>query len=568
MTEETESTSGKKRRIIHWNPDAGRETAARRWTWKRLVAWSVGGFFVLLFAAGIVIRAAKLVLGPEIFSGEKSTSVAGAEAKDLNSIFISQAKAEQLHEIAAKVLLELRRIPPDHPVQLEQMIVIQKSFNEGEAFLRAHEYAKSFRLYEALNRDLDAYSRNIKAKGEAKLAYDALLLRVRDLEIARALAPGALERAMENAAAGRQSMNDGNFTGAKKVFAAGFAELKKAEQALADYVRENLLRGQQALTKGEKQEAIKAFQAAQEKAPGNEDALRGMKRAENIDRVYALLQQGEKLEKQAQYADAAESYQKAFALDSLSAVAQAGQARAARLEKETKYATAKTAADAAFKRRDWAKAISEAESALKVYPQKPEVVTLLKSARENAHKDAVQKALAKAYTHENQHLWKEARDAYNETMQLEPELQDAKEGYMRSGTVIRALLEYEKRIEVAEQLANKAEFQAALRRFNEAMAVKPSYLEPSDRVQQLRSWLMSQSQPVDVTFKSDGKTYVSISAFKLLGLIETTTVRVMPGDYEIIGRRRGYKDVNMLLQVRNGTTPPLVTVTCADPAKG
>ena len=100
------------------------------------------------------------------------------------------------------------------------------------------------------------------------------------------------------------------------------------------------------------------------------------------------------------------------------------------------------------------------------------------------------------------------------------------------------------------------------------MAVKPSYLEPSDRVQQMRSLLMSQSQPVDVTFKSDGKTYVSISAFKLLGLIETTTVKVVPGDYEIIGRRRGYKDVNMLLQVRSGTTPPLVTVACADPSKG
>ena len=170
MTEETESTSGKKRRIIHWNPDAGRETVARRWTLKRVAVWSVGGFFVLLFSAAIVIRAAKLVLGPNIFTSEPSAPVAESEAKDLNSVFISQAKAEQLHEIAAKALLNLRRIPPDHPVQLEQMIVIQKSFNEGEEFIRAHEYAKAFRLYEALNRDIDAYSLNIKAKGEAEVA--------------------------------------------------------------------------------------------------------------------------------------------------------------------------------------------------------------------------------------------------------------------------------------------------------------------------------------------------------------------------------------------------------------
>src|SRR5581483_781005 len=148
-----------------------------------------------------------------------------------------------------------------------------------------------------------------------------------------------------------------------------------------------------------------AFQAALEKSPGNDAADKGLKRAENIDRVYALRQQGEKLEKQAQYADAADSYQKAFALDGFSAAAQQGASRAATLEKETRFITAQSAADAAFKRRDWAKAISEAEAALKIYPKKPEVAALLKNAKENAHKDAVQKSLAKGYAFENQHQW-------------------------------------------------------------------------------------------------------------------------------------------------------------------
>src|SRR4051812_3498798 len=59
MAEENESSSGRKRRVIHWNPDAGREQISRRWMWKRIVGWSVGGFFALLFTAGIVIRVAK-----------------------------------------------------------------------------------------------------------------------------------------------------------------------------------------------------------------------------------------------------------------------------------------------------------------------------------------------------------------------------------------------------------------------------------------------------------------------------------------------------------------------------
>jgi tetratricopeptide (TPR) repeat protein len=413
-----------------------------------------------------------------------------------------------------------------------------------------------------LNRDMDAFMTNVKIKGEARQAYDAILLRIKDLELARTLAPGALEAAFVAAGTGRQLLTDGNFTGAKKVFDQGFAELKKAEQALADHVKESLLVGQRALTRGEKIEAQKAFNAALEKSPGNEVALQGLKRAENIDRVYALLKQGEKLEKDAQYAEAAESYKKAFALDSFSAAAQEGQSRATRLEKETKFAVARAAADTAMKAKDWPKAIAEFQSALKVYPQKADVQAQLKAARENAHKEAVEKALEKGFAYEKAYQWREARDAYNETLQLEPDLADAKEGYTRAGTMIRAILAYEKFIEAAEQLSNKADFQGAIKRFNEAMAVKPSYLVNSDRVQQLHEMLMQQNKPVDVVFKSDGNTWVSITNFRQPSKFDSTLIKILPGDYEVIGRRKGYRDVNMLLQVRNGTPPPVVTVAC------
>lgn len=562
MAEENDISPGKKHRIIHWNPEAGREQVRRRWTWKRILAWTVGGFFGLLFAAGIAIRAAKLVLGPDIFRPQAEQVSDVPNVADASSAFISQAKAEQSHELASKALLELRRMPQDHPVQLQQLIVMQKTFDDGEALLASHEYRKAFVVFDALSRDMDAFSKNVKIKGEVKQAYDAILLKIKDLELARDLAPGSLEAAYEVAGAGRQLLNDGNFTGAKKVFDRGFAELKKAEQALNDHVRDKLLQGQKALAKGQREEARQAFQAALEKSAGSELAIQGLKRSENIDRVYALIRQGENFEKQGQFAQAAESYQKAFALDGFSAVAQEGQARAARLEKETKFAAAKAAADAAFKAKDWAKVVTEAESALRVYPQKTEVQTMLKSARENAHKEAVQKALAKGYAYENQHQWKEARDAYSETLRLQPDLADAKEGYIRTGAVIRALLQYEKYIENAEQLANKNEFQPAIRMFNNAMAVKPAYLVNSDRVQQLHALLMSQNQPVEVTFRSDGRTWVQISNFRMLGQIESTSVKILPGDYEVIGRRKGYRDVQMLLQVRNGTPPPVVTVKC------
>jgi len=563
MADENDSSSGKKRRIIHWNPEAGREAEKRRWTWKRILGWTVGGFFCLLFGAGIVIRVVKKVLGPEIFQGGGTVATAAVTNSDANTAFVSQSKAELAHATATKALNEIRRLPTDHPVQLQRLILITKAHQEGEALLAAHEWARAFSVFEEANADIDTFARNVKAKHEAQQGYDAILVRIKDLERARTLAPGTLEAAFEDAGAGRKLLDDGNFLGAKKVFDEGFAELKKAEETLTRIAGENMLRGQQALTKGQRDAAKAAFNAALELAPGNEIALQGLKRAENIDRVYALLLQGESLEKEARYAEAAESYQKAFALDGFSAAAQAGAARASRLEKETKFAAAFTAAQAAIQRRDWEKAIAESQNALRVYPQKTEVQAMLRSSRENAHRDAVQKALTKGYAYENQHQWKEARDAYAETLKLEPDQADAKEAYIRCGTMIRTLLEYDRLIESAKQLTNNSEFQAAIRLFSRAMAIKPQYPLPNDdTMQQLESVLKLQSKAVDVTFKSDGKTYVSIANYRQPTLSENFTVKVLPGDYQVIGRRKGYKDVLMLLQVRNGTPPPTVTVIC------
>ncbi len=562
MAEQNDPTPGKRRRVIHWNPEAGRETVQSRWTWKRVLVWTVGGFFGLLFAAGIVVRVTKLVLGPDIFTPRVELEAA-ATAADSTSGYISETKAAFAHENAAKGLAELRRLPTNHPVQVERLILIEKSFQEGEALLAAHEFSKAFLSFDSLNREMAAFSRNVQLKQEAQQAEGKIQVRMKDLEIARSLSPGSLEAAMDDAAEGRRLLNEGNFTSAKEVFDRGFAELKRAEDALANYVKENLLLGQQALTKGQRDAAKQAFNAALEKAPGNEDGLRGLKRAETIDRVYALLLQGESLEKQGQYALAAESYQKAFSLDGFSAVAQAGQARASRLEKETKFGNAFSAAQAAFKRREWAKAIAELENALKVYPQKTDVQAMLKSARENAHADAVKKALTKGYAYENDHQWKEALDAYRETLALEPEMRDAVEGYIRCSTMIRTLIQFNGLIENAERLASKAEFQAAIRYFSQAGDIKPNYRLPNeDQVQQLGALLKSQSQPVEVMFKSDGKTWFSITNYRLPTQMETANVKMYPGDYEIVGRRKGYRDVLMLLQVRNGTPPPTVTVAC------
>jgi hypothetical protein len=109
---------------------------------------------------------------------------------------------------------------------------------------------------------------------------------------------------------------------------------------------------------------------------------------------------------------------------------------------------------------------------------------------------------------------------------------------------------------------NHAEFQPAIRVYNEAMAVKPTDVPVSDELHQLQSDLKAQNSPVELQLQSDGRTFVVISNHRLLRTFQETRIPIPPGDYEIVGRRHGFAEVIIPLRVRNGTALPPLTVIC------
>lgn len=526
----------------------------------RIAGWVLGGGFAVLVVAGLVIRGVRLVVGPQ-FLRPAAALQAGAEI-DPSLAFVSESKATLARENVAKALTEMRRLPQDHPSQLQQLILIEKAFLGGDELLASSKYSAAYAHFSALGRELDAYGENVKLKQSTQKAYDEVLVRMRELDRARALAPEEFELAFASAGAGRQFFMDGSFATAKRQFDDAFAALDRAEQALRAFVDDNLRQALEAVAAGEKQRALAAFQAALEKDPGNELAQQGLKRAEVADRVRALILQGENFEQRKEYALATDAFAKAFELDAFSAVSQQGKARNERLKRETELNAALAEASSHRESGLWEKAIAAYERALKVNPQDENVKKALAETRETAHREAVKTALTKAMAYEDKFEWEQARGGYHETMELDANHVEAKDGYFRTGKMIRTLMQYNKLVDVAESHAQRAEFQSAIRSFNEAMAIKPAYLALTDRVSQLRNVLNLQSKPVDVTFQSDGNCWVSISNFRMLGKINSQSVKMLPGDYEIVSRRKGYQDVLLLLQVRNGSPPPVVSVAC------
>src|SRR5204863_448512 len=206
--------------------------------------------------------------------------------------FVSESKATLARENVAKALAELRRMPQDHPSQLQQLILIEKAFLNCDILMDAHEYAKAFAHLTALGKEIDEFAENVKLKQVTQKAYDEIIVRMKELDRARSLAPQEFETAFANAGTGRQFFNEGRFATAKKQYDLAYAALGRAQAALKAFVDESMRKGLEAVSAGNKEAALAAFQAALEKDPTNDTAQKGLKRAEVADRVHALLTQG------------------------------------------------------------------------------------------------------------------------------------------------------------------------------------------------------------------------------------------------------------------------------------
>ena len=198
------------------------------------------------------------------------------------------------------------------------------------------------------------------------------------------------------------------------------------------------------------------------------------------------------------------------------------------------------------------------------FPGRPNLEKGLREAERHLQQESINSLLREAYTLENKWQWKAARENYLEILKAVPEHNEAKEGLLRTGNMLRTFLRYEQFIEQAQTAADQGRYPEAISKFNKAMGVKPASLALTSTVQQLKVLLDQQSEPISLTVQSDGKTWVSIVGFELIGKLRRKVIEILPGVYQVQGTRRKYKDVTFELRVKNGEDYGPISVICSE----
>lgn len=462
----------------------------------------------------------------------------------LSSGFVSRPRAQLARDDSYEKLLDARRAMDGNPMLMQRLLVVEKTFQEGDRLLRGRNYTAAFERFQETEMLLDGFNSEVINKNEAFAARDDFLVLKDRIDPHRNLDRDTYENAYILFSEGLFFLDNGSFFEAKRRFEDALERMSLIEGRLGEYKDRQLREGQAALADGDTQGAFDAFNRVLEIDDRNEVARRGLKRAETLDRVFPMLEQARAFENEGQLVRANDLYVSAYELDPLSARAQEGAVRTERMVKDMAFNNALAEAVEAAEQSNWHMAIEATKKALEVYPDNEDVKERLKEFRQLEFDYKVSSALARGRDFERAREWRLAQAAYEEALRLDSRNQTAIAGIRRTGDVGRALIRYQRLIELAQvEAVDNLDFQASINYFNEAMSIKPDYLPLGEDAERLKDFLQQQSRPVSLRITSDNRTWVSISGYDHLGQFRDKEVKILPGRYRIVGRRRGFEDV-------------------------
>ena len=310
--------------------------------------------------------------------------------------------------------------------------------------------------------------------------------------------------------------------------------------------------------------AIRKFEAATMIDPRHEAAAKWLARARTVDKVAALLRSGADNEKAGQLGLALTDFQEAVELDAQFEAAVQARDRVARAMTEARFRELMSDGLASLQAGE----LDEAEATLiraeTLKPDSDDVRNALFQVEEARRLRRIQSLSEQAEVAEQAGEWKDAYQRHKDVLAIDPHVQSAQAGRDRNAARIRLdkqmgyltahpnMLRSEKGRDNAEAL------------LEEARTLGGDVARWTALIDGLQEQLSLASTPVQVAIESDGMTNVDVYRIGRFGTITRQTLDLLPGEYTVVGHRKGFKDVRTTLTVEPGEATSL-EIMCKDP---
>ena len=255
-------------------------------------------------------------------------------------------------------------------------------------------------------------------------------------------------------------------------------------------------------------------------------------------------------------------YQEALALDSESKEARQALARVEGQIRDNKFQLLMSEGLTAFHRNDYQVARTKLLKAKSLKPQSREVKDALAQVEQSVRLARIEAYRQKAAAAEAAEDWDQALDAYLQVLKIDPNVQFAAQGQIRTQERIRIERRINFFLQKPSALASDHQLNNAIGLIAEIEEIEPKGPQLKDRFEQLVRMVNAAQTTVEIIIESDTFTEVAVYKVGKLGRFESRQLNLRPGTYTVVGTRDGYQDVRREIVIKPGQQSLRVTIKC------
>lgn len=370
------------------------------------------------------------------------------------------------------------------------------------------------------------------------------------------------QAALDVAVQGDEAYRGQEFLTAKSLYQQGFEQLQELLDSSLAIATTYIEAGQQALDQQTAELALENFALALAIDPNDPQALEGYQRAENLDEVLQLMESAGEYTKQGDFEQGKSLYQRVLALDPNYSEAITALQKANTAIKRNEFNSIMSEGFRSLEQRDPEQAIAAFNRALATGFNNNQAQSAIDQTRTELADAKIATLRARILTAEASEEWQNSVDLHNEIAAIDSNLVFTQEGADHAGKRLQLDNLLEGAIANPLRLGEDAIYQQVLDVYYTATNIPSPGPRLQSQIERLYPLLEASQVSEDITIISDGLTDVTLLRVGNLGPFNQQSVTLSPGEYVLVGKRSGYREVRQEFVVGFGLTPADISVIC------
>ena len=292
------------------------------------------------------------------------------------------------------------------------------------------------------------------------------------------------------------------------------------------------------------------------------DALAFQKRIDTYHEVADLYEQARVGGVEGNIEKQRAAYQQILKLDPQQQDAKAALAKVEQQIKQQRFAGALATAVNAIDKKDFDRAQEALTKASAIDNNRPELATLQAQIDAELKSQGVKSLEKRIQVFAGADEWQTVQMLAEKGLADYPDSRVVQQAKQSAGEILAASSALDVYIERPGRLADNNIRQNAVNAVSKYSGLTQLSAKLGEKINQVEQLIEKENQPIDVTIRSDNRTYIKVLGVGVVGEVREKTIQLKPGKYQLEGRRDGYRSIIVDVVVEKSGTPIVINVQC------